>query len=227
MADLKTNYKDRLLDTSVNTERKFNLVDSNENIIASGVSLRDITKYSQEGDTFGAADINKITATINEQNNNLANGQVKFSVESDGAYVTYNVGADTVTKKLGSCEITDIYTQSVSTGTTDTLMDLKTSYTGEEYDISANTITVKRKCTLHISSLVFYNAGNSLQYTCAIKKNGITIADKTVSAKKDDVYCVSVDADIECDANDIITLTTKSSVTLSGLATAKITIVAN
>ena len=71
MANLKTNYKDRLLNASVNTERKFNLVDSGGNVIASGVSLRDITQYSQTGDTFGAADINKITAKINEQNNNL------------------------------------------------------------------------------------------------------------------------------------------------------------
>ena len=98
MADLKTNYKDRLLDTSVNTERKFNLVDSGGNVIASGVSLRDITQYSQEGDTFGAADINKITATINEQNNNL--GGLSFYEDEEGN--KYVVGADAVPKKLGS-----------------------------------------------------------------------------------------------------------------------------
>lgn len=71
MDELRTDYKDRLLDTSVNTERKFNLVDQDGNVIASGVSLRDITQYSQAGDTFGAADINKITEKINEQNSNL------------------------------------------------------------------------------------------------------------------------------------------------------------
>lgn len=80
MADLKTNYKDRLLDTSVNTERKFNLVDSDGNIIASGVSLRDITQYSQTGDTFGAADINKITAKINEQNKKIGTSAISASV---------------------------------------------------------------------------------------------------------------------------------------------------
>lgn len=71
MADLKTDYKDQLLDTSVNTERKFNLVDSGGNVIASGVTLRDITQYSQAGDTFGAADVNKITTEINGINTNL------------------------------------------------------------------------------------------------------------------------------------------------------------
>lgn len=69
MASLKTDYKDQLLDTSVNTERKYNLVDSDGNVVQSGVFLRDITQYSQTGDTFGAADINKITAKINEQVN--------------------------------------------------------------------------------------------------------------------------------------------------------------
>ena len=47
-------------------------------------------------------EMNEINDSFSSINNNLANGQVKFSVESDGAYVTYNVGADTVTKKLGS-----------------------------------------------------------------------------------------------------------------------------
>lgn len=72
MDELRTDYKDQLLDTSVNTERKYDLVDSDGNVVQSGVFLRDITQYSQTGDTFGAADINKITAKINEQNNNLS-----------------------------------------------------------------------------------------------------------------------------------------------------------
>ena len=39
---------------------------------------------------------------LKEINDSLANGNISFSVESDGAYATYKVGADTVTKKLGS-----------------------------------------------------------------------------------------------------------------------------
>ena len=38
-------------------------------------------------------------------NSSLANGDISFSVESDGAYVSYKVGADSVTKKLGSGEL--------------------------------------------------------------------------------------------------------------------------
>lgn len=53
----------------------------------------------------GAADANTVYVLnnkINEVNDSLANGNISFSVESDGAYATYKVGADTVTKKLGS-----------------------------------------------------------------------------------------------------------------------------
>lgn len=102
MANLKTNYKDRLLDTSVNTERKFNLVGSDGNVIASGVSLRDITQYSQAGDTFGAADINKITAKINEQNNNLTQ-QKADSV----AFPNYNNTIAEITTKNASYAATE------------------------------------------------------------------------------------------------------------------------
>ena len=69
MATLKTNYKDDILNTSVNTQRKYRMVNNADGTI----SLEDVTVYTQNGDTFGAADVNKITAKINEQNNNLAN----------------------------------------------------------------------------------------------------------------------------------------------------------
>lgn len=98
MADLKTDYKDQLLDTSVNTERKFNLVDSGGNVIASGVTLRDITQYSQAGDTFGAADVNKITTEINGINTNLENLIIKrsFVSSSPASMASGNIGQSTI-----------------------------------------------------------------------------------------------------------------------------------
>lgn len=63
---LKTDYKDDVLDTSVNMVRKFNLVDTEGNIVMENVSLQDITEYSQTGDSFGAGDINQITKQVND-----------------------------------------------------------------------------------------------------------------------------------------------------------------
>ena len=65
MSDLRTDYKDDVLDVSANTKRIFNLVDQDGNVVVANVSIQDITKYTQEGDTFGAADINATNEAVN------------------------------------------------------------------------------------------------------------------------------------------------------------------
>ena len=86
MADLKTNYKDDVLDTSKNEKRKFRMIQNDDGT----VSFDDATKYTQQGDTFGAADINATNAKINEQNQSLTDigecvilGQTSSTSESN------------------------------------------------------------------------------------------------------------------------------------------------
>lgn len=67
MADLKTNYKDDVLDASKNEKRKFRMIQNDDGT----VSFDDATEYTQQGDAFGAADINATNAKINEQNQSL------------------------------------------------------------------------------------------------------------------------------------------------------------
>ena len=64
---LKTDYKDDILDTSVNTKRKYRQIDNEDGTF----SLEDETEYTQEGDSFGAADINKINVELNRLTNFL------------------------------------------------------------------------------------------------------------------------------------------------------------
>lgn len=64
MATLRTNYKDDVLDTSQNQERVYRVMNGSTTVHAS-VSLEDITVYSQQGDSFGAADINATNAEVN------------------------------------------------------------------------------------------------------------------------------------------------------------------
>lgn len=68
MADLKTTYKDDLLDTSVNEKRKYNMIQNADGT----VSFEDVTTYSQIGDSFGAVDINATNKKVNEVNSNLS-----------------------------------------------------------------------------------------------------------------------------------------------------------
>lgn len=58
---LKEDYIDDVLDTSVNTKRKFNMITNEDGTI----SLEDVTVYSKNGDNFGAKDINETNIQVN------------------------------------------------------------------------------------------------------------------------------------------------------------------
>lgn len=59
MADLRTDYKDDILDISVNEKRKYRQINNGDGTI----SLEDVTVYLQVGDNFGANDLNKIAGS--------------------------------------------------------------------------------------------------------------------------------------------------------------------
>ena len=58
---LKENYKDDILDVSVNTKRKYRMTENADGTI----SLDDETVYTQEGDSFGASDMNALAHAVN------------------------------------------------------------------------------------------------------------------------------------------------------------------
>lgn len=62
---LKENYKDDILDVSVNTKRKYRMTENADGT----VSFEDETEYLQEGDNFGSGAINPIAHAINGLNN--------------------------------------------------------------------------------------------------------------------------------------------------------------
>ncbi len=62
---LKENYKDDILDVSVNTKRKYRMTENGDGT----VSFEDETEYLQEGDNFGSGAINPIAHAINGLNN--------------------------------------------------------------------------------------------------------------------------------------------------------------
>lgn len=126
---LPTNYKDDIMNSSMGGKRRYNVIQNTDgtisledattydqvgsnfgagNINAINIAINasaDASKIIDDVDT-----INALTKTgyiagglaLKKVNDSLANGNISFSVESDGAYATYKVGADTVTKKLGS-----------------------------------------------------------------------------------------------------------------------------
>lgn len=74
MADLRTDYKDDILDLTQNTQRKYRMITNDDDT----VSFEDVTAYSQVGDSFGAADVNTITNALNN-----TEGSVRYNAETD------------------------------------------------------------------------------------------------------------------------------------------------
>lgn len=82
MSALKNDYKNDVLDTSVNTERTYNIVDDEGNVLYTGVKIRETTVLSQTGDSFGNSDINN---TNNHLIANDGNGHtLDFQFATDG-----------------------------------------------------------------------------------------------------------------------------------------------
>lgn len=91
MADLKTDYKDDVLDTTQNTKRKYQMIDNGDGT----VSFEDVTEYIQQGDSFGADDINDTNEEVNIINDNLNKHTISNNTRVALTYgVTYTTLAD-------------------------------------------------------------------------------------------------------------------------------------
>lgn len=64
---LKTDYKDDVLDVTQNEKRKYRIINNDDG----SVSLEDVTVYLQNGDSFGANEINEINQKVNETAGNV------------------------------------------------------------------------------------------------------------------------------------------------------------
>lgn len=59
---LPVNFKDDILDASMNGKRRYQLISNSDGTY----SLEDVTEYTQEGSNFGAAQINATNTAVNE-----------------------------------------------------------------------------------------------------------------------------------------------------------------
>lgn len=86
-------YKDDILDTSVNTRRKYRMIQNADGT----VSFEDATTYLQIGDNFGAADINEL----------LSGGNIRYNQETDKVQImdTDGVWHDWKRGGLGSYDL--------------------------------------------------------------------------------------------------------------------------
>lgn len=80
MENLSTDYKDDILDTEINTKRRYRMTTNADGT----VSFTDETSYAQTGTQYGAKDVNEERATINEiisAINNIVDNIVSEKIE--------------------------------------------------------------------------------------------------------------------------------------------------
>lgn len=81
MVNLKTNYQDDVLDSTMNGKRRYNLINNSDGT----VSFEDVTDYTQIGDDFSAKDLNGIAEEVNDKLNKSGgtmNGKVTFDEDA-------------------------------------------------------------------------------------------------------------------------------------------------
>lgn len=122
MADLPTNLKDDILNSSVNTRRKYRMIENGDGTY----SFEDATEYIQVGDGYGAGLINETNRQVNARvekavvvrdletigaitqpgfipdalalkDVNRSLGGLQFGIDENGNYGYIKVGADSVT----------------------------------------------------------------------------------------------------------------------------------
>lgn len=87
---LSTNFKDDILNESVNTKRKYNVIHNNDGT----ESYEDVTSYSQTGSQYGAKEVNEEREAINKLTEDVSSlklslGNLKFVKQE-----FYNVGTE-------------------------------------------------------------------------------------------------------------------------------------
>lgn len=99
---LRTDYKDSLLDVSVNTKKKYTMTyDSDETTF----SLNDVSVYSEEGDTFGANDINTTNRKINEIEEKLTKNESKIIHLPNGKKVQWGTVSNLTIPATGQLKV--------------------------------------------------------------------------------------------------------------------------
>ena len=110
---LKDNYKDDVLNTSVNTRRKFRMIKNPDGT----VSFEDVTEYAQIGDELSADDINMITSAINDYITNAEIDALDDDISDvpDGENILLQL-AEKVENKADSMSLDEGFLQLTSEG---------------------------------------------------------------------------------------------------------------
>lgn len=184
MADLKTDYKDDVLDVLVNEKRKWIITENGDGT----VTIEDATTYSQTGDIFGSADLNAITLAVNECFQSVSNGKTLLAsaitdkrVATD-ATATFSQMAENISKiVLGSGNATKTDVLSGKTFTNDDGIEYVGSMTNNEGTLKSATGSLdstNKRVQLAVPANAYYSTASKLYiaYATLASLIGLTAA---------------------------------------------------
>lgn len=179
---LRTDYTNDILDTSKNTERKYNIKNSNGTIVEENVTFEDVTDYTQEGSRFGASDINAITTRVNQL---TASDGLDFRFATDGEGNYGYLKADDSFTPFSSTNLDLLWENTEPTVgiTTKTInMDLS-KYVGVivycNVDTSRKREVWRSYCPVGSSSTIFNSSNMNYKRTFTVNSNSIVINTQT------------------------------------------------
>lgn len=119
----KNNYKDDILDLSVNEKRKYEMATNADGT----VSFNDVTVYEQVGDTLGAKELNEISEKLNISGDRIRYNNVTDMVQilnDDGVWEDWSSGSTAIALLKNGIITTTYYSDS---------LEISTEYSGFSY----------------------------------------------------------------------------------------------
>lgn len=83
MSNLPTNLVADILNTALNTYRRYNILDSNGETVEGDIHLEEITSYTQRGSEVTAELINEICKRLNDNTFSIATGDWVANTDTD------------------------------------------------------------------------------------------------------------------------------------------------
>jgi hypothetical protein len=105
---LKENYKDDILDTSQNVKRKYQMENNGDGT----VSFTDVTEYTQQGDSFGASDMNATNGKVNTLESDI--GEINDNLTVQDYTATETVLALAIDEYIAQATISDSETKRIN-----------------------------------------------------------------------------------------------------------------
>lgn len=118
MANLKTDYKDDILDSTQNIRRKFRMITNDDGTY----SFEDVTDYLQNGDSFGALDLNSITNAIMSECLKRIDVVDNLESTSTDLALSANMGRELNTQSYKT--VSTVLTQNVTASSTPLTIDI-------------------------------------------------------------------------------------------------------